>query len=85
VKKRSSLDIIATILDAANGGIGKTRLLEKANLTTSQFRKYLDLLLTKKLIVESTIAGRPAYKTTELGIRYVTLYASIRSVLYLQA
>ncbi|HEX2014755.1 MAG TPA: winged helix-turn-helix domain-containing protein, partial [Nitrososphaera sp.] len=52
MKKRGSLDIISTILEAANGGIGKTRLLERANLTTSQFKKYVDVLVAKKLISE---------------------------------
>jgi predicted transcriptional regulator len=85
LKKRSSLDIISTILEAANGGIGKTRLLEKANLTTSQFRKYVDLLTAKKLLAENNGGGHPLYKTTELGIQYVTLYSAIKSTLYLSA
>ena len=53
MRKRGSPDIIATILEAANGGIGKTRLLTKANLTSSQFRKYIDLLLEKGILAES--------------------------------
>jgi len=85
VKKRSSLDIISTILEAGNGGIGKTRLLEKANLTTSQFKKYVELLIAKKLLVESKVGGHPAYKTTELGIKYVSLYSAIKSTLYVKA
>ncbi len=85
MKKRSSLDIISTILEAANGGIGKTRLLEKANLTTSQFRKYIDLLTAKKLLAEINTKGHPSYRTTELGMQYVTLYSAIKSTLYLNA
>lgn len=85
MKKRSSLDIISTILEAANGGIGKTRLLEKANLTTSQFRKYIDLLTAKKLLAENSTTGHPSYRTTELGMQYVTLYSAIKSTLYLNA
>ena len=85
LKKRSSLDIISTILEAANGGIGKTRLLEKANLTTSQFAKYSTILVSKKLLTESVEGSRQAYKTTELGIQYVTLYGAIKSTLYLNS
>jgi predicted transcriptional regulator len=85
LKKRSSLDIISTILEAASGGIGKTRLLEKANLTTSQFRKYSRLLVTKKLLIETIEGTHQAYKTTELGIQYVTLYGAIKSTLYLNS
>ncbi|HEY7734105.1 MAG TPA: winged helix-turn-helix domain-containing protein [Nitrososphaera sp.] len=85
MKKRSSLDIISTILEAANGGIGKTKLLEKANLTTSQFRKYVDLLTAKKLLTAGNAVGHPWYRTTELGMQYVTLYSAIKSTLYLNA
>ena len=85
LKKRSSLDIISTILEAANGGIGKTRLLEKANLTTSQFNKYSQMLVSKKLLAEIAEGTRPAYKTTELGIQYVALYGAIRGTLYLNS
>jgi predicted transcriptional regulator len=85
LKKRSSLDIISTILEAANGGIGKTRLLEKANLTTSQFRKYSRLLVSKELLIEKIEGSHQAYKTTELGIQYVALYGAIKSTLYLNS
>lgn len=83
LKKRSSLDIISTILEAANGGIGKTRLLEKANLTTAQFEKYLQLLVSKKLVEKGVENGRPRYKTTEMGLRYVELYSALKNSLYL--
>ena len=85
MKKRSSLDIISTIIDAANGGIGKTRLLERANLTTSQFNKYIKLLVSKKLLFEIFEAGHPTYKTTELGMQYVALYGAIKSTLYVNS
>lgn len=85
LKKRSSLDIISTILEAANGGIGKTRLLEKANLTTSQFRKYSKLLVSKRLLTETIEGTHQAYKTTEMGIQYVALYGAIKSTLYINS
>jgi predicted transcriptional regulator len=84
--KRSSPDIIATILEAANGGIGKTRLLTKANLTSAQFKKYVDLLVAKKLLAElEGPDSRPAFKTTGLGLQYLQLYSSIKSASYLKA
>ena len=86
MKKRSSPDIIATILDAANGGIGKTRLLTRANLTSTQFKKYIDLLVEKGLVVEfGRESGGHSYKTTGLGLQYLELYNSIKSVAYLNA
>lgn len=85
LKKRSSLDIISTILEAANGGIGKTRLIGRANLTTSQFNKYIQLLVSKNLLTEAVEAGHPSYKTTEMGMQYVSLYGAIKSTLYLNS
>jgi predicted transcriptional regulator len=87
VRKRSSPDIIATILEAANGGIGKTRLLTKANLTSTQLKKYMDLLLEKELLAQcqDRSSGHPSYKTTGLGLQYLMLYNSIRSVAYINA
>ena len=86
MRKRSSPDIIATILEAANGGIGKTMLLTKANLTSSQFRKYIGLLLEKGLLSESDRDGRHhSHKTTGLGLQYLVLYNSIKAMSYLNA
>ena len=52
VKNRSRPDIMAIILEAANGGITKTKLLTKANLTSGQLKQYLDVLIQKKLLIE---------------------------------
>jgi len=87
VGKRSSPDIIATILEAANGGIGKTRLLTKANLTSTQLKKYMDFLLEKEFLAkcEERSSGHSAYKTTGLGLKYLALYNSIKSALFINA
>ena len=84
LKKRSSLDIISTILEASNGGIGKTRLIERANLTTSQFNRYIQFLVSKNLLSRSPEASHPTYKTTALGMQYVALYGAIKNSLYLK-
>jgi predicted transcriptional regulator len=69
---------MATILESANGGITKTNLLTRANLTMGQLRQYLDVLLTKKLVVQLADEERRhmAYRTTEKGIRYLSLFDS---------
>lgn len=84
--KRSGPDIIATILETANGGVGKTSLLTRANLTTMQFKKYVELLIEKELLAEfNRNNGRNSYKTTGRGLKYLALYNSIKSVSYLNA
>lgn len=85
MRKRSSPEIVATILEAANGGgIGKTRLLTVANLTSSQFRKNIDLLVEKGLLAEfNRNSGHHSYRTTGLGLKYLALYNSIKAVAYI--
>ena len=87
VRKRSSADIIAEILESANGGIGKTQLLTKANLTSTQLKRYMDLLLKKELVAQCKERSNRhnTYKTTGLGLQYLALYSSVKSVAYINA
>lgn len=73
---------MAIILGAANGGITKTKLLTQANLTSGQLRQYLDVLVEKKLITEYASEDRRhlAYRTTEKGMRYLSIYSSLKSI-----
>jgi len=82
VKNRSRPDIIAIILEAANGGITKTKLLTRANLTSGQLKQYLDLLVDKKLLSELSDEDKRhvAYRTTEKGMRYLAIYSSLKSI-----
>ena len=82
VKNRSRPDIMAIRLESAHGGITKTRLLTKANVTTGQLRQYLAVLLDKKLVSEFADKERKhvSYRTTEKGIAYLAIYQSLRSV-----
>jgi predicted transcriptional regulator len=82
VKNRSRPDIIAIMLETANGGITKTRVLTSANLTSGQLRQYLDILVDKKLIAELADEDRRhiAYRTTEKGMRYPAVYLALKSI-----
>ena len=73
---------MAIILESANGGITKTKLLTRANLTTGQLKQYLDILITKKLVVQLADEQRRhlAYRTTEKGIRYLSIYFTLKSI-----
>lgn len=73
---------MAIILESANGGITKTKLLTRANLTSGQLKQYLDILLTKKLVVQLADEQRRhlAYRTTEKGIRYLSIYFTLKSI-----
>ncbi|HEY6757480.1 MAG TPA: winged helix-turn-helix domain-containing protein [Nitrososphaera sp.] len=82
MKNRSRPDIMAIILESANGGITKTKLLTRANLTSGQLRQYLDVLVTKKLVVQLADEEKKymAYRTTEKGIRYLSIYSTLKSI-----
>jgi len=73
---------MAIILESANGGISKTKLLTRANLTTGQLRQYLDVLITKKLVVQMADEEMRhlAYRTTEKGIRYLSIYFTLKNI-----
>ena len=77
---------MAIILESANGGISKTKLLTRANLTTGQLRQYLDVLVTKNLVVQLTDEEKRhlAYRTTEKGIRYLSIYSTLKSIAVFQ-
>jgi predicted transcriptional regulator len=82
VKNRSRPDIMAIILEAANGGITKTRLLTKANLTSGQLKQYMSILIEKNLVIEMADEDKRhmAYRTTEKGIKYLAIYSALKSI-----
>ncbi|HKX81898.1 MAG TPA: winged helix-turn-helix domain-containing protein [Nitrososphaera sp.] len=82
MKNRSRPDIMATIMEAANGGITKTKLLTTANVTSGQLRQYLEVLIEKGLLAELADEERRhvSYRTTEKGLAYLTIYQSLRNV-----
>jgi predicted transcriptional regulator len=71
MKYRSRTDITGLILEAANGGATKTKIMYKAYLSFAQLREYLSMLLEKGLI--DYVEGRTIYKTTEKGIRLLQM------------
>jgi predicted transcriptional regulator len=73
---------MAIILEAANGGITKTRLLTKANLTSGQLKQYMSILVEKNLVIEFADEDKRhmAYRTTEKGMKYLAIYSSLKSI-----
>jgi predicted transcriptional regulator len=72
MKYRSRSDIIGLILEAANGGATKTKIMYKAFLSFAQLREYLSMLAEKGLIEYEE--GLQKYRTTEKGIRLLQIY-----------
>ena len=74
---RSRTEIIATILEAANGGVTKTKIMYKAFLSYAQLKEYLSMLVENGLL-ENRVDG--IYKTTNKGIKFLGIYSQIDSL-----
>ncbi|MFL6454239.1 MAG: winged helix-turn-helix domain-containing protein [Nitrososphaeraceae archaeon] len=72
MKYRSRTDIVGLILEAANGGATKTRIMYKAFLSYAQLKEYLTVLLQNDLLEYEE--GRQNFRTTEKGIRLLQMY-----------
>jgi len=79
MKYRSRSDIIGLILEAANGGATKTKIMYKAFLSFAQLREYLSMLAEKGLIVYEE--GLQKYRTTDKGIRLLQIYSQMNEEL----
>jgi len=82
---RSRIDIIAEILDAADGGATKTHIMYRCNLSFKQLETYLDLLLDKRLLKRVPEGGKSSYtksfKITDKGQILLQAYQSLKAIL----
>jgi predicted transcriptional regulator len=76
---RSRTEIVSNILDAANGGVTKTKIMYKAYLSYNQLREYLSVLIENNLI--EYIDGTQTYKTTEKGLHFLKMYNEMAELL----
>jgi predicted transcriptional regulator len=78
MKNRSRTEIVSNILDAANGGATKTKIMYTAFLSYNQLKEYLHVLIENNLIyLEST----QIYKTTEKGLKFLKMHNEIGELL----
>ena len=79
MKNRSRTEIVGNILDAANGGATKTKIMYIAFLSYGQLREYLSILIENNLL--EYIVGTQTYRTTEKGINFLKIYSEIGELL----
>ena len=74
-KRRDRHDIVAEILKTARGGKIKTHIMYKAKLSYSQINEYLNLLIGKGFLENTTIQRKrqtiTMYRTTKKGIDFL--------------
>jgi predicted transcriptional regulator len=68
MKYRSRTEIASAILEAANGGVTKTKIMYKAFLSYAQLKEYLGILIQNDLLANDSPG---AYKTTSKGLRFL--------------
>ena len=83
VKYRSRTEIVAMILEAANGGATKTKIMYKAFLSYSQLKEYLSVMIKKNLLEYSD--GTKTFRTTEKGLNLLKMHNEIDELLHITA
>jgi predicted transcriptional regulator len=77
--KRSRTEIVSSILDAANGGTTKTKIMYIAFLSYDQLNEYLSILIENNLI--EYLDGTKTFKTTEKGLNYLKMHNEMGELL----
>jgi predicted transcriptional regulator len=68
MKNRGRTELASKILEAANGGATKTKIMYKAFLSYAQLKEYLEMLIQNDLVTHET---GDIYRTTSKGIRFI--------------
>jgi predicted transcriptional regulator len=79
MKYRSRTDIAALILEAANGGAAKTKIMYRAFLSYAQLKEYLAILLENGLV--EYLGAQQIFKTTDKGSRFLHLYSQVDNLI----
>jgi predicted transcriptional regulator len=82
MKYRSRIDIVSQILEVANGGATRTKIMYKAFLSYSQMKEYLTILTDNNLLSYDEVTH--VFKTTEKGLRFLQTYNLIGDVMKIQ-
>ena len=72
MKYRSRTELASSILEAANGGATKTKIMYKAFLSYAQLKEYLNFLSANGLIDYDS--STQTFRTSEKGHRFLKLY-----------
>lgn len=84
-KRRDRHDIVAEILRTAQRGGIKTHIMYKAKLSYSQINAYLQVLVEKGFLENTTIPEKrrlvTIYRTTSKGLQYVSNLDAVNQLL----
>ena len=78
---RDKIEIISDVLEAANGGASKIRIMYKAVLSYKQMRGYVNFLAEKGLLEYGYQQELQIVRTTEKGLLFLATYNQIHDIL----
>jgi len=76
---RSRTEIVGNILDAANGGASKTKIMYTAFLSYNQSKEYISILIENNLI--EYLDGTHKFKTTAKGLNLLKMHNEMAELL----
>jgi predicted transcriptional regulator len=80
MKNRSRTEIVSSILDAANGGATKTKIMYISFLSYNQLKEYLSVLIENNLL--EYLEGTRTFKTTEKGLNFLKMHNEMGELLH---
>ena len=83
MKNRSRTELAGMILEAANGGATKTKIMYNAFVSYNQLKGYLSVLIENNLI--EYLEGTKTFKTTEKGLNFLKMNNEIGELLHITA
>jgi predicted transcriptional regulator len=81
---RGRLDIMANILTSAVGGVRKTSIMYKCNLSFRQLEVYVRFLLKKGLLrtfIKKQSAASLFFETTDQGMDFLRAYKNLDALM----
>ena len=84
---RGRLDLIADILEASQGGIKKTYLMYRCNLSFRQLKYYLDFLLRTEflcIVAENVNPNYGLFQVTDKGKQFLKAYKGLKALMKYQ-
>ena len=83
MKYRSRTELASNILEAANGGATKTKIMYRAFLSYAQLKEYLAMLIQNGLVAHD-IEGEK-YRTTSNGLKFLESTRQLSGLLTVEA
>lgn len=80
-ERRDRLGIMAEIMETAKGGLLKTQIMYKVNLSFSQVKEYIRFLTETGFLKVRLENRRRIYETTDKGHRYIESYKEMTNLL----